>query len=106
LKTIIAIRKLFTFAQGELITIDHHLLSSKAQYRSPNANNPQIEPISFIPDNPSSRQGKSLDYEWISIFDVVVFKIPHRPFKRRTRLEGYQKRDKLNRIGAKVVRYR
>jgi len=69
-----------------------------------NANNPQIEPISFIPDKTSSRQGKSLDYEWVSILDVVVFKISHRPFKRRTRLEGYQKRDKLNRIGAKVVR--
>jgi hypothetical protein len=45
--------------------------------------------LKFIPDWSPSRQGKSLDYEWVSILDVLVFKAPHRPFKQRTRLEGY-----------------
>ena len=36
-----------------------------------------------------SRQGKSLDYEWVSVLDGVVFKASHRPFKQRTRLERY-----------------
>ncbi|MFB0555424.1 MAG: DUF4440 domain-containing protein [Phycisphaerae bacterium] len=40
----------------------------------------------------------------MSILDVVVFKAPHRPFGLYIRLEEYQKKDKLNRIGAKVVR--
>ncbi|GAI61659.1 unnamed protein product, partial [marine sediment metagenome] len=30
----------------------------------------------FIPNQPPSRQGKSLDYEWVSILDVVVLKAP------------------------------
>jgi len=42
-----------------------------------------------IPNYLLSRQGKSLDYEWVSILDVVVFNAPHWPFKRRTRPEQY-----------------
>ena len=48
----------------------------------------QVSLILSIPNYLPSRQGKSLDYEWVSILDVVVFKAPHRPFKRRTGFEG------------------
>jgi len=51
-----------------------------------NANNPQIEPISFIPDKPSSRQGKSLDYEWENGPLVVSCKMPE--FFEKSPLSG------------------
>jgi hypothetical protein len=34
-----------------------------------------------------------MDYECVFILDVVVFKAPHRPSKRRTRLEEYHKKE-------------
>jgi hypothetical protein len=45
--------------------------------------------ILSIPNYPPSRQGKSLDYEEITILDVVVFKASHKPFKQQTHSKGY-----------------
>jgi len=50
---------------------------------------PTILTILLIPNYPPFRQGKSLDYEWVSILDVVLFKAPHRSFQQRTRNDGY-----------------
>jgi len=36
----------------------------------------QLLPSLFIPNPLPSHQGKSLDYEWVSILDVVVLKAP------------------------------
>jgi hypothetical protein len=41
--------------------------------------------ILLIPNYQSSRQGKSFDYEWLFILDMVLFKAAHRPFKQGTR---------------------
>jgi hypothetical protein len=51
-----------------------------------------------IPNYPPSRQGKSLGCEWVSVLDVVVFKAPHRPFKRQTRLEGHHILELANKV--------
>jgi hypothetical protein len=47
----------------------------------------QASLILSIPNYLPFRQGKSFDYEWVSILDVVVFKAPHKPFKQRTCLD-------------------